>query len=52
MTQIALIDTALVGLLESCDLPSTTVLSAPHAWDHGFMGLSESRKAIGVDLGR
>ena len=37
MTQIALIDTAIVDLLESCQLPQTTVLSAPHAWDQGFI---------------
>ena len=37
MTQIALIDDALVGLLESCALPSTTVLSSPHEWDNGFI---------------
>ena len=36
MTQITLIDNALVSLLESCALPSTTVLSSPHAWDQGY----------------
>ena len=37
MTQIALIDDALVRLLESCSFPGVTVLSAPHEWDNGFI---------------
>ena len=37
MTQIALIDTAIVDLLESCALPSPTVQSSPHEWDNGFI---------------
>ena len=37
MTQIAMTDVALVDLLESCDLPGVTVLSAPHEWDAGFV---------------
>ena len=37
MTQIALTYDALVRLLESCDLPGVTVLSAPHEWDAGFV---------------
>ena len=37
MTQIALIDNALVDLLESCDLPGVTVQTAPHEWDQGYI---------------
>lgn len=37
MTQIAATDAALVRLLESCDLPGVTVLSAPHEWDAGYV---------------
>ena len=37
MTQIALIDDALVRLLESCSFPGVTVMSAPHEWDNGFI---------------
>ena len=37
MTQISLTDDALVALLESCDLPSTTVTRAPFEWDAGFV---------------
>ena len=37
MTQIALIDDALVRLLESCSFPGVTVKSSPHEWDHGFI---------------
>ena len=37
MTQIALTDSALVRLLESCDFPGVTVMSAPHEWDNGFI---------------
>ena len=37
MTQIALIDNALVDQLESCDLLGVTVQSAPHEWDQGYI---------------
>ena len=37
MTQIAATDSALVRLIESCDFPGVTVLSAPHEWDGGFV---------------
>ena len=37
MTQIALIDDALVRLLESCSFPGVTVRSAPHEWDNGYL---------------
>ena len=30
MTQIALIDNALVDLLESCSFPGVSIMSAPH----------------------
>ena len=38
MTQIAATDSALVRLLEGCDFPGVTVMSAPHEWDAGFIG--------------
>ena len=37
MTQIAATDSALVRLIEGCDFPGVTVLSAPHEWDQGFI---------------
>ena len=37
MTQIAATDSALVDLLEGCDLPGVTIMSAPHEWDAGFI---------------
>ena len=37
MTQIAETDDALVRLLETCAFPGTTVMSAPHEWDAGFV---------------
>ena len=37
MTQIALTDSALVRLLESCDFPGVLIQSAPHEWDAGFI---------------
>ena len=37
MTQIALIDNALVDLLESCDFPGVLIQSAPHEWDAGYV---------------
>ena len=37
MTQIAATDAALVRLLESCDFPGVTIMSAPHEWDDGFV---------------
>ena len=37
MTQIAATDKALVRLLEGCDFPGVSVMSAPHEWDHGFV---------------
>ena len=37
MTQIALTDDALIRLLESCSFPGVQILSAPHAWDSGFI---------------
>ena len=37
MTQIALTDSAIIDLLEGCDLPEVTVMSAPHQWDAGFV---------------
>ena len=37
MTQIAATDRALVQLIEGCDFPGTTVMSAPHEWDAGFV---------------
>ena len=37
MTQIALTDSALVRLLESCDFPGVTIQSAPHEWDAGYV---------------
>ena len=38
MTQIVATDRALVRLLESCDFAGTTIASAPHEWDPGFIG--------------
>ena len=38
MTQIVATDRALVRLLESCDFAGTTIASAPHEWDDGFIG--------------
>lgn len=37
MTQIAATDRALVRLIEGCDFPGVTVMSAPHEWDGGFV---------------
>ena len=37
MTQISLTDDAIVRLLEGCDLPGVTIMSAPHEWDNGFI---------------
>ena len=37
MTQIAETDEALVRLLESCAFPGTSIMSAPHEWDAGFV---------------
>ena len=37
MTQIAQTDEALVRLLDTCGFPGTTVKSAPHEWDAGFV---------------
>ena len=37
MTQIAATDDALIRLLEGCDLPGVTVMSAPHSWDSGYI---------------
>ena len=37
MTQIALTDDAIVRLLESCDFPGVSIMSAPHEWDNGFI---------------
>ena len=37
MTQIAATDSALVRLIEGCDFPGVTVMSAPHEWDGGFV---------------
>ena len=37
MTQISMTDDALIQVLESCDFPGVTILSAPHEWDAGFV---------------
>ena len=37
MTQIVATDRALVRLIEGCDFPGVTVMSAPHEWDGGFV---------------
>ena len=37
MTQIAATDSALVRLIEGCNFPGVTVMSAPHEWDGGFV---------------
>ena len=37
MTQIALTEDAIIRLLESCDFPGVTIMSAPHSWDDGFV---------------
>ena len=38
MTQIVATDRALLRLIERCDFPGVTVMSAPHEWDAGFVG--------------
>ena len=37
MTQIVATERAIIRLIESCDFPEVSVMSAPHEWDGGFV---------------
>ena len=37
MTQIVATERAIIRLIESCDFPDVTVMSAPHEWDGAFV---------------
>ena len=37
MTQIVATERAIIRLIESCDFPGVTVMSAPHEWDNSYL---------------
>ena len=49
MTQIAATDSALVRLLESCEFPGVSIMSAPHEWGFGIRSKADRGHAGNPD---